>query len=141
MVRAKKEKDPEKQRKTTATLAWILLVLFGMSLLVNVFTIISLQSFRRSVSEMRDPVNLYYSDELATLEAELDAFEVVFSDEKPSYKGEIRRLRKDIEKTYGQWTKASRATGTRWLMVFDNAKRSQDKVQETWKELRTKAGY
>ncbi|MBD3286629.1 hypothetical protein GF359_08580, partial [candidate division WOR-3 bacterium] len=113
------DKDKEKGRsgKRIPVIVWVLLILFGLSFFVNIVVIASVSSIKRSVSEMREPLNLFYTDELDLIEAELDAFEMTFADEKPSYKGEIRRLKRDIEKTWELWDKASQAKKNRWYRV------------------------
>lgn len=136
MARKKKQAAEPKPRKASTFVAWLLFGLLIVSAFVNVITILSVRGLSRTVNEMREPVNNYFSRKLDVIEADLDVFvEITSEDGKSPYKGDVKRLRKDIEETRELWAKTSQATGARWVNLYWRAQRSQDETEQAWEEL------
>lgn len=137
MARTKQKEARQKQPSSTTIILWVFFGLLIVSGLINVFTILSIQGLKRTVNEMRDPVNNYFSKKLDVMEAELDEFvkKTATEDGKSPYKGDIKKLRKDIEETRELWAKTSQANGARWVNLFWKAQRAQDKTEKAWEEL------
>jgi hypothetical protein len=88
---------------------------------------------------MRDPVNNYFSKKLDLMEAELDEFVKITSEDGESpYKGDIKKLRKDIDETRELWAKTSQANGARWVNLFWRAQRAQEKAEKAWEVLKAR---
>lgn len=139
MARTKQKEARQRQPDSTTIIVWVLFGLLIVSGLINVFTILSIQGLKRTVNEMRDPVNNYFSKRLDVMEAELDEFvKITSEDGKSPYKGDIKRMRKDIEKTRELWAKTSRVSGARWVNLYWKAQRAQDKTEKAWEKLRAK---
>lgn len=136
MVRKKKEAAKPKPRNASTFVTWLLFGLLIVSAFVNVITILSVQGLRRTVNEMRDPVNNYFSRKLDVIETDLDKFvKITSEDGKSPYKGDVKRLRKDVEETRELWAKTSQATGARWVNLYWRAQRAQDKTEHAWEGL------
>jgi len=136
MARTKQKEAPQRQPDSTTIIVWVLFGLLIVSGFINLFTILSIQGLKRTVNEMRDPVNNYFSKRLDVMEAELDEFvKITSEDGKSPYKGDIKRMRKDIEKTRELWAKTSRVSGARWVNLYWKAQRAQDKAEKAWEKL------
>ena len=136
MARTKQKEARQRQPNSTTIIVWVFFGLLIVSGLINVFTILSIQSLKRTVNEMRDPVNNYFSKRLDVMEAELDEFvKITSEDGKSPYSGDVKRMRKDIEKTRELWAKTSRVTGARWMNLFWRAQRAQERTEQSWEEL------
>jgi hypothetical protein len=136
MPRKKKEQAEPKPRNGLRFVTWLLFGLLIVSAFVNVITILSVRGLRRTVNEMRDPVNNYFSRKLDVIETDLDRFvEIASEDGKSPYKGEVKKLHKEIEETREFWAKTSQATGARWVNLYWRAQRAQDETEQAWEEL------
>jgi|GEM_PF-3531855 len=139
MARTRQKEVKQKQPNSTTVIGWVLFGLLIVSGLINVFTILSIQGLKRTVNEMRDPVNNYFSKKLDVMEAELDEFvKITSEDGKSPYKGGIKKLRKEIEETRELWDKTSRVSGVRWMNLYWKAQGAQDKTEKAWEELRAR---
>lgn len=139
MARTKQKEVRQRQPDSTTIIVWVLFGLLIVSGLINVFTILSIQGLKRTVNEMRDPVNNYFSKRLDVMEAELDEFvKITSEDGKSPYAGDVKRMRKDIEKTRELWAKTSRVSGARWVNLYWKAQRAQDKAEKAWEKLRAR---
>lgn len=139
MARTRQKEVKQKQLNSTTVIGWVLFGLLIVSGLINVFTILSIQGLKRTVNEMRDPVNNYFSKKLDVMEAELDEFvKTTSEDGKSPYKGDIKKLRKQIEETRELWDKTSRVSGVRWINLYWKAQGAQEKTEKAWEELRAK---
>ena len=142
MARTKQKEARQRQPDSTTIIVWVFFGLLIVSGLINVFTILSIQGLKRTVNEMRDPVNNYFSKKLDVMEAELDEFvKITSEDGKSPYKGDIKKLRKQIEETRELWDKTSRVSGVRWINLYWKAQRAQDKTEKAWEKLRAKIAY
>ncbi|MBN2380548.1 hypothetical protein JXM67_12175 [candidate division WOR-3 bacterium] len=143
MASSDKESTPKERNRGLVVLTWILVAALALSVILNVILVVSLGGLKKSVQDMRDPVNLYYGEKLEELESDLAMFEAITTTVKGKspYAGDIKKLRKDLDKTCQLWKKASQVTGTRWFLIFNKALGSQERVEKAWQELRTKAGY
>ncbi|MEA3312326.1 MAG: hypothetical protein U9Q76_08945 [candidate division WOR-3 bacterium] len=139
MARTKQKGVKQRQPDSTTIIVWVLFGLLIVSGFINVFTILSIQGLKRTVNEMRDPVNNYFSKRLDVMEAELDEFvKITSEDGKSPYAGDVKRMRKDIEKTHELWAKTSRVSGVRWVNLYWKAQRAQDKTEKAWEKLKAK---
>jgi len=140
MARTRQKEVKQKQPNSTTVIGWVLFGLLIVSGLINVFTILSIQGLKRTVNEMRDPVNNYFSKKLDVMEAELDEFvkEPTPEKGKSPYTGDVKRLRKQIEETRELWDKPSRGSGVRWINLYWKAQGAQEKTEKAWEELRAK---
>jgi len=136
MARTRQKEARQRQPNSTTITLWVLFGLLIVSGLINVFTILSIQGLKRTVNEMRDPVNNYFSKKLDVMEAELDEFvKITSEDGKSPYKGDIKKLRKDIDETRELWAKTSQANGARWVNLYWRAQRVQEKAEKAWEKL------
>lgn len=139
MARTRQKEVKQKQPNSTTVIGWVLFGLLIVSGLINVFTILSIQGLKRTVNEMRDPVNNYFSKKLDVMEAELDEFvKITSEDGKSPYKGDVKKLRKEIEETRELWDKTSRVSGVRWINLYWKAQGAQEKTEKAWEELRAR---
>jgi hypothetical protein len=134
---AKAKEVAENKSNWMTFIVWVLLGLLVVSGVVNFVTLLSIQGLKRTVDEMRDPVNIYFSKKLDAIEAGLDAFEAETTPErgKSPYVGDIKKLRKNLNKTRELWNKTSRISGPRWLNFYWKAQLLQDKTEQAWQEL------
>jgi uncharacterized protein (DUF3084 family) len=139
MARTKQKGVKQRQPDSTTIIVWVLFGLLIVSGFINVFTILSIQGLKRTVNEMRDPVNNYFSKRLDVMEAELDEFvKITSEDGKSPYKGDIKKLRKEIDEIRELWARTSQANGARWVNLYWKAQRAQDKTEKAWEKLKAR---
>lgn len=120
--------------------AWILLILLIVSAGVNLFTLLSLRGLKRTVDQMREPVNNYFSAKLYVLEDELDELLAESSENgKSPYRRDARNIREQIEKARELWTETGQATGARWVRLFWRAQQVQEDLEESLEQLQARA--
>ena len=90
------------------------------------------------MTDVRDPVNLYYLEKVADLETDVAQFEAATADpskKKHPYAGEIKKVRKHLEHSRQMWARASQTPGVKWIQAFKRAKEAHNNAEQLWLEL------
>lgn len=143
MARKKKEEIQDSGKNTSLIAVWILLGLLAISILVNLITILSAQGLKKTVLEMREPVQQYFMVRIDEIEEELDLLALQTRSDRgfSPHDKDIKKLSNLIGETRALWEKTTRVSGSRWVTLYWRAQRKQAETEEAWKELKPKLSY
>jgi hypothetical protein len=143
MTRKKKEEIQDSGNKSSLIAVWILLGLLAVSILVNLITILSSQGLKKTVLEMREPVQRYFTQRLDDIEAEFDHLVLQTRSDKGQspHDKDIKQLSRHIDDTRALWERTLKVSGTRWITLYWKAQRKQAETEEAWKQLKPKLTY
>lgn len=125
--------NSEEKKPGSRVVTWIFVGLFAVSLIVNIFTCMSIRGMRRTLGQMREPVSDYYVNKLDRIERNVDA--LVAAHPEKITKKDRKRMEKLIDNSRELWEKTARSTGTRWVRIYWKAQRSLDQTQDAYDKL------
>lgn len=137
-----KETETGKAKKTSfaAVLAWILAGLLLVSVFINLITFLSIQGFKKTLSQMHEPVYVYFTQELNSIEAELETLSTATGGDKSPFVKDERRLKKAINHARSLWEQTREREAEAWFNAYRRAKRAEDEVAKLWKDYRKELG-
>jgi hypothetical protein len=137
-----KETETGKTKKTSfaAVLAWILAGLLLVSVFLNLITMLSIQGFRKTLGQMHEPVYVYFTQELNSIEADLQTLSTATGGDKSPFVKDERKLEKAIGHARSLWEQTREREGEAWFNTYVRAKRAEDEVDKLWKDYRKKLG-
>jgi len=143
MARTRKQERASDSSGGPHILVWILVGLLGISVVVNFVTILAGQGLKRTVRQMRDPVQRYFIERLDEMETEMNTLAAQARSDKgrSPYDKDIRKLSERIDETRELWVKTSAAGGSRWVTLYWRAQRKQSDTEQAWEALRAKLTY
>jgi hypothetical protein len=131
-----------KRPSIAAFLAWAFAGLFVASAFVNLITILSIQGFRNTLSQMHEPVYNYYQAKLDYIDKDFKTLSSAIADGKGKspYQADERKLERAIAYARGLWERSLTQTGENWFTTYRKAGRATSQVDKLWTDYRKKLG-
>lgn len=130
-----------KKPSVAVFLVWVFAGLLIASAFVNLITLLSIQGFRNTLSQMHEPVYTYYTGKLDSIEKDFKALSSAISDKgKSPYQADERKLERAISHARNLWELSRGQEGKRWFNLYRKAERVTSQVDKLWADYRKKLG-